>query len=34
MQAEVFRAWITGAAAVIEEQRDHLTQLDLSLIHI
>ena len=31
MQAEVFRAWITGAAAVIEEQRDHLTQLDAAI---
>ena len=31
MQAEVFRAWITGAAAVIEEHRDHLTQLDAAI---
>jgi dihydroxyacetone kinase-like protein len=31
MQAEVFRAWIAAAAAVIEEQRDHLTQLDAAI---
>ena len=31
MLAEVFRAWITGAAAVIEEHRDHLTQLDAAI---
>jgi dihydroxyacetone kinase-like protein len=31
MHADVFRAWITGAAAVIEEQRDHLTQLDAAI---
>ena len=31
MQADVFRAWITAAAAVIEEQRDHLTQLDAAI---
>jgi len=27
MDADVFRAWITAIAAVVEEQRDHLTQL-------
>jgi phosphoenolpyruvate---glycerone phosphotransferase subunit DhaL len=31
MQADVFRAWITAAANVIEEQRDHLTQLDAAI---
>jgi dihydroxyacetone kinase-like protein len=31
MQADVFRAWIAAAAAVIEEQRDHLTQLDAAI---
>jgi phosphoenolpyruvate---glycerone phosphotransferase subunit DhaL len=31
MQAEVFRAWIAATAAVIEEQRDHLTQLDAAI---
>ena len=31
MRAEVFRAWITAAAGVIEEQRDHLTQLDAAI---
>jgi phosphoenolpyruvate---glycerone phosphotransferase subunit DhaL len=31
MQAEVFRAWIADAARVIEEQRDHLTQLDAAI---
>ena len=31
MQADVFRAWITAAASVIEEQRDHLTQLDAAI---
>jgi phosphoenolpyruvate---glycerone phosphotransferase subunit DhaL len=31
MQANVFLAWITAAAAVIEEQRDHLTQLDAAI---
>ena len=31
MQAEVFRSWIAAAAAVIEEQRDHLTQLDAAI---
>jgi dihydroxyacetone kinase-like protein len=31
MQADVFRAWIAAAARVIEEQRDHLTQLDAAI---
>jgi|SRR6185437_10986505 len=31
MHAEVFLAWIAGAAAVIGEQRDHLTQLDAAI---
>src|SRR5215469_7196968 len=31
MDAEVFRAWITSAAAVIEANRDHLTQLDAAI---
>jgi dihydroxyacetone kinase-like protein len=31
MRAEVFRAWITAAATVIGEQRDHLTQLDAAI---
>jgi len=31
MQAEVFRAWIAATAAIIEEQRDHLTQLDAAI---
>src|SRR5262249_5736730 len=31
MDAEVFRAWIVTAAEVIEEQRDHLTQLDAAI---
>src|SRR5262245_56922047 len=31
MQADVFRAWITAAARVIESQRDHLTQLDAAI---
>ena len=31
MQADVFRAWITAAATVIEKQRDHLTQLDAAI---
>jgi dihydroxyacetone kinase phosphoprotein-dependent L subunit len=31
MRADVFRAWITAAANVIEEQRDHLTQLDAAI---
>jgi phosphoenolpyruvate---glycerone phosphotransferase subunit DhaL len=31
MDAEAFRTWITAAAEVIEEQRDHLTQLDAAI---
>jgi dihydroxyacetone kinase-like protein len=31
MRAEAFRAWITAAARVIGEQRDHLTQLDAAI---
>jgi dihydroxyacetone kinase-like protein len=31
MQAEVFRAWIVTAARIVEEQRDHLTQLDAAI---
>jgi len=31
MQADVFRAWIAAAARVIEEQREHLTQLDAAI---
>ena len=31
MDAEVFRAWITRAAEVIEANRDHLTQLDAAI---
>jgi dihydroxyacetone kinase-like protein len=31
MNTEVFRAWITSAAAVIEANRDHLTQLDAAI---
>lgn len=31
MRAEVFRSWIAATAAVIEEQRDHLTQLDAAI---
>ncbi len=31
MNADVFRAWILTAAKVIEEQRDHLTQLDAAI---
>jgi phosphoenolpyruvate---glycerone phosphotransferase subunit DhaL len=31
MDADVFRAWIAGAARVIEEQREHLTQLDAAI---
>src|SRR6266700_8443026 len=31
MQADVFRAWIEASARVIEEQRDHLTQLDAAI---
>ncbi|HEY2278381.1 MAG TPA: dihydroxyacetone kinase subunit DhaL [Streptosporangiaceae bacterium] len=31
MDADVFRAWITDIAAVVEEHRDHLTQLDAAI---
>ena len=31
MDTNVFRAWITSAAAVIEVNRDHLTQLDAAI---
>jgi phosphoenolpyruvate---glycerone phosphotransferase subunit DhaL len=31
MEAEVFRAWVAAAARAIEEQRDHLTQLDAAI---
>jgi dihydroxyacetone kinase-like protein len=31
MDAEVFRSWIVTAAGVIEDQRDHLTQLDAAI---
>lgn len=31
MDAEFFRAWITEIAAVVEAQRDHLTQLDAAI---
>jgi dihydroxyacetone kinase-like protein len=31
MNTEVFRVWITSAAAVIEANRDHLTQLDAAI---
>jgi phosphoenolpyruvate---glycerone phosphotransferase subunit DhaL len=31
MDAEVFRAWISSAARVIEANRDHLTQLDAAI---
>ena len=31
MDAEVFRAWITSAAEVIQANRDHLTQLDAAI---
>ena len=31
MDADVFRAWIAAAAEVIEEQREHLTQLDAAI---
>lgn len=31
MQAEVFRAWIEAAAGSVDEQRDHLTQLDAAI---
>ena len=31
MDAELFRAWITSAAEVIQANRDHLTQLDAAI---
>jgi dihydroxyacetone kinase-like protein len=31
MDAAVFRAWIVSAAAVVEANRDHLTQLDAAI---
>jgi len=31
MDAEVFRAWVTSAAEVIQVNRDHLTQLDAAI---
>ncbi len=31
MHAEVFRAWIAAAARAVDEQRDHLTQLDAAI---
>lgn len=31
MDAEAFRAWITTTARVVDEQRDHLTQLDAAI---
>jgi phosphoenolpyruvate---glycerone phosphotransferase subunit DhaL len=31
MRAEVFRAWMVAAARAVEEQRDHLTQLDAAI---
>ena len=31
MDAEVFRTWIRATARVIDEQRDHLTQLDAAI---
>jgi dihydroxyacetone kinase-like protein len=31
MHADVFRAWIAVAARAVEEQRDHLTQLDAAI---
>jgi dihydroxyacetone kinase-like protein len=31
MQADVFRAWVGAAARAVEEQRDHLTQLDAAI---
>ena len=31
MHADVFRAWMAVAARAIEEQRDHLTQLDAAI---
>ena len=31
MDTNVFRAWITSAAEVIQANRDHLTQLDAAI---
>ena len=31
MDAAFFRDWMTAAAAVVENQRDHLTQLDAAI---
>ena len=31
MDAAFFRAWMAAAAAVVEAQRDHLTQLDAAI---
>jgi phosphoenolpyruvate---glycerone phosphotransferase subunit DhaL len=31
MHAEVFRAWVVAAARAVDEQRDHLTQLDAAI---
>jgi phosphoenolpyruvate---glycerone phosphotransferase subunit DhaL len=31
MDTEVFRAWIVATARVVDEQRDHLTQLDAAI---
>jgi dihydroxyacetone kinase-like protein len=31
MDADFFRAWITAVAAVVQAQRDHLTQLDAAI---
>ena len=31
MHADVFQAWIVVAARAVEEQRDHLTQLDAAI---
>ena len=31
MQADVFQAWVGAAARAVEEQRDHLTQLDAAI---
>jgi dihydroxyacetone kinase-like protein len=31
MDADLFRAWITAIAALTQEQRDHLTQLDAAI---
>ena len=31
MHADVFRAWVGTAARAVEEQRDHLTQLDAAI---